>query len=116
MMINKYYVRKLKKLLEKNTRYYNKERAGEPLPYIITDEKDYYKIILCVEKLTDKNDITDGLIDILENRIIEQQKVLDKIREKVNQYDFISGYYYENYGQDNDTLKEDILELLEELK
>ena len=44
-MINKYYVRKLKKLLEKNTRYYNKERAGEPLPYIITDEKDYYKIM-----------------------------------------------------------------------
>ena len=83
-MINKYYVRKLKKLLEKNTRYYNKERAGEPLPYIITDEKDYYRIILCVEKLTDKNDITDGLVDILENRVIEQQKVLNKIKEELN--------------------------------
>lgn len=83
-MINKYYVKKLKKLLEKNTRYYNKERAGEPLPYIITDEKDYYLIKLYLEKLTDKNDITDGLVDILENRVIEQQKILDKIKEELN--------------------------------
>lgn len=54
-MINKYYVWKLKKLLEKNTRYYNKERAGEPLPYIITDEKDYYKIMKLIDKLLERN-------------------------------------------------------------
>lgn len=43
----------------------------------------------------------------------EQEEVLDKIKEKVNQYDFILGYC-ENYDEDNYTLKEDILELLEE--
>ena len=50
-MINKYYVKKLKKLLEKNTHYYNKERAGEPLPYIMTDTKCYSKIMKYLDKL-----------------------------------------------------------------
>lgn len=51
----------------------------------------------------------------------QQKEVLDKIKEKVNQYEFISGYYDNNYdGEDttysHDTLKEELLELLEEIE
>lgn len=50
-MINKYYVRKLKKLLEKNTHYENKYMGDTPTPYIMTNEKDYYKIMKILDKL-----------------------------------------------------------------
>ena len=55
------------------------------------------------------------------NHINKQKEILDKIKEKVNQYEFISGYYDDNYdGEDttysHDTLKEDFLELLEEIE
>ena len=60
-------------------------------------------------------------VDGLEKENKKQKEVLDKIKEKVNQYEFISGYYDDNYdGEDttysHDTLKEDILELLEEIE
>lgn len=50
-MINKYYVRKLKKILEKSTHYYNLERAGEMFPYIMTETKDYYRLMKYINKL-----------------------------------------------------------------
>lgn len=61
-------------------------------------------------------------VDGLEKENKKQKEVLDKIKEKVNQYEFISGYY--DYIEENgyaettshDTLKEDILELLEEIE
>lgn len=50
-MINKYYVWKLKKLLEKNTYFENNYMGDTPTPYIMTDEKDYYKMMNLVNKL-----------------------------------------------------------------
>ena len=50
-MINKYYVRKLKKLLEKNTRYETIRMWDEPTPYILTNKEDYYKITKYIDKL-----------------------------------------------------------------
>ena len=50
-MINKYHVRKLKKILEKNTHYENRYRGDEPTPYIMTNEKDYYKIMKYIDKI-----------------------------------------------------------------
>lgn len=53
---------------------------------------------------------------------IKYKEVLDKIKEKVNQYELIKGYY--DYIEENgyaettshDTLKEDILGLLEKIE
>lgn len=50
-MINKYYVRKLKKLLEKSTRYETIGMWDEPTPYLLSNGKDYYKIMKIIDKL-----------------------------------------------------------------
>lgn len=50
-MINKYYVRKIKKILEKNTRYETIRMWDEPTPYIMTNAKDYYTLMKYIDKL-----------------------------------------------------------------
>lgn len=54
-MINKYYVRKIKKLLEKNTHYESLKIWDEPVPYIMTNTKDYYKLMEYIKKLLKEN-------------------------------------------------------------
>ena len=54
-MINKYYVRKIKKILEKNTRYETIRMWDEPTPYILTNAKDYYKLMEYIKKLLKEN-------------------------------------------------------------
>ena len=58
---------------------------------------------------------------ILLDEINKQKEVLDKIKELVNQYEIIIGEYEGHYEDTYDTyyhssIKEDILELLEEIK
>lgn len=50
-MINKLYLKKIKKILEKNTRYETRWTWDEPTPYIMTDEKDYKKLMKYINKL-----------------------------------------------------------------
>ena len=49
--MNKLYLKKIKKLLEKNTHYENISMGDTPTPYIMTNEKDYYKLMKYIEKL-----------------------------------------------------------------
>lgn len=74
-----------------------------------------------IKRLLDEMDRADEIIKKQFFELDKQKEILDKIKEKVNQYEFISGYYDDNYdGEDttysHDTLKEDILELLEEIE
>lgn len=47
----KYYIRAIKKILEKNTHYETIKVFEDPTPYIMTNEKDYYKIMKLIDKL-----------------------------------------------------------------
>lgn len=50
-MKNKYYIKKIKKLLEKNTHYETIKVFEDPTPYIMTNAKDYYKLMKYIDKL-----------------------------------------------------------------
>ena len=50
-MINKLYIKKIKKILENNTYYENKYMGDTPTPYIMTNEKDYNKLMKYLDKL-----------------------------------------------------------------
>lgn len=83
---------------------------------------------ITVSKLQDVADYLDeNNIEYIEDykeevELNKYKEVLDKIKEKVNQYELIKGYY--DYIEENgyvettshDTLKEDILKLLGEIK
>lgn len=64
----------------------------------------------------------DEAVEYWQKECDKRSKVLDKIKEKVNQYELIKGYY--DYIEENgyaettshDTLKEDILKLLGEIE
>ena len=45
------YLKKIKNLLKKNTHYENRYRGDAPTPYIMTNEKDYYKLMKYIDKL-----------------------------------------------------------------
>lgn len=53
--MNKLYVRlyatKIKRILKKNTHYENKYMGDIPTPYIMTNEKDYNKLMKYIDKL-----------------------------------------------------------------
>lgn len=53
--MNKYYIRKLKKLLEKSTRYETIGMWDEPTPYLLSNGKDYNKIMKIIDKLLERN-------------------------------------------------------------
>ena len=49
--MTKYYIKKIKKILENNTHYENIARGDTPTPYIMTNEKDYNKLMKYIDKL-----------------------------------------------------------------
>jgi hypothetical protein len=49
--MNKLYIKKIKKILEKNTFYENKYMGDAPTPYVLIEEKEYYKIVKYLLKL-----------------------------------------------------------------
>lgn len=55
IIISKVYVKRIKKILEKNTRYETIRMWDEPTPYILTNEKDYNKLMKYIEKILKEN-------------------------------------------------------------
>lgn len=54
-LYTRFYVTKLKKLLEKSTRYETIGMWDEPTPYLFSNGKDYNKIMYCIDKLLKGN-------------------------------------------------------------
>lgn len=68
----------------------------------------------------DERTLLDYITNLQEENI-KLRKTINNVKEKVNQYEFISGYYDDNYdGEDttysHDTLKEDLLEDIDKLE
>ena len=65
-MNNKYYIKKIKKLLEKNTHYETIKVFEDPTPYIMTNAKDYYKLMNYINKLLegDKKWVKRNILNI----------------------------------------------------
>ena len=49
--MNKYYINKIKKLIEKNTQYEETFGWKELRPYLLLDEKELNKLLKYIEKL-----------------------------------------------------------------
>ena len=49
--MNKYYINKIKKLIEKNTLYEGTFGYNELKPYLMINEKDYNKLMKYIDKL-----------------------------------------------------------------
>ena len=50
-MINRYYMRIIKKLIEKNTQYECSFSWQKPKPYLILENKDLEKLLKCIDRL-----------------------------------------------------------------
>ena len=67
-----------------------------------------------------KEEMIRGLYD-LSARVTKQENIIKEVREYIEKYDFITGYYEHNYDDENDTythytVKEELLEILDKNK
>lgn len=51
----KYYVKRIRNIIQSNIHYETRYRGDEPIPYIMTDNKDYEKIMKYLDKLLKEN-------------------------------------------------------------
>ena len=53
--MNKVYLKRILKIIDKNTFYENKYMGDTPRPYVMIEEKEYYKIVKYLLKLLEGN-------------------------------------------------------------